>query len=64
MGFAGRKPVPEQTRSLLGFSLNTYIDVVILLTTNGIGRLLMLHSIRVEAEVEERRAEDTTTTSS
>ena len=59
-GFTGRKSGPEQTRILPGFTLIiTYI--YILLTTNDIGRVLMLPSIFVEVELSEERAEDDTT---
>ena len=63
MGFKGRKSGPEQTRILPGFTLIiTYI--YILLTTEIIGRVLMLLSIRVEAEFAEERTEYVTTTTS
>ena len=59
------KSGPEQTRRLPEFTLIiTYIYTYILLTTNGIGRVLMLLSIRVEAEFAEERTEDVTTTTS
>ena len=57
MGFTGRKSGPEQTHRLPEFTL-------ILLTTEYIGRVLMLLSIHVEAELPEERTEDVTTTSS
>ena len=66
MGFTGRKSGPEQTRRLPEFRLiRTYIDnLYILLTTESIGRILMLLSIRVEADFAEERTEDHDTTSS
>ena len=61
VGCAGRKSGPEQTRILPGFSLIiTYI--YILLTTESVGHILMLLSIRVEAEFAEERTEDHGTT--
>ena len=63
VGCAGRKSGPEQTRKLSEFTLIiTYI--YILLTTNDIGRVLMLLSIFVEVELSEERAEDVTITTS
>ena len=65
-GFTGRKWGPEQTRRLPEFTLIiTYIYIYIyiyLLTTDDIGRVLMLLSIRVEAEFAEERTEDHDTT--
>ena len=60
-GFTGRKSGPEQTRRLPVFTLIiTYI--YILLTTDNIGRVLMLLSIRVEAEFAEACTEVLTST--
>ena len=65
MRFKGRKSGPEQTRRLPEFTLIiTYIYIYILLTTKSIGHVLMLLSIRVEAEFAEERTEDHGTTSS
>ena len=64
-GFTGRKPGPEQARSLLGlFVKHLYINIYILLTTESICHVLMLLSIRVEAELAEERTVDHGTTSS
>ena len=66
-GFTGRKSGPEQTRILPGYTLIItciYIYIYILLTTESICRILMLLSIRVEAEFAEERTEDHGTTSS
>ena len=63
VGCAGRKSGLEQTRILLESTLIiTYI--YILLTTDNIGRVLMLLSIHVETELAEERTEDHGTTSS
>ena len=61
MGFSGGEPGPEHTRSLLKIDLKTLIYIYFL-TTNYICRVLMLHSIRVEAEFAEERTEAITTT--
>ena len=63
MGFTGRKSGPEQTRILPGFTL-IITCIYILLTTDDIGRVLMLLSICVEAELSKERTEDVTTTTS
>ena len=64
-GFAGRKSGPEQTHRLPEFTLIiTYIYIYILLTTESFGCILMLLSIRVEAEFAEERTEYHGTTSS
>ena len=65
MGLSGRKLGPEHTRSLLEIDVKTLIYIYIyFLTTNYICRVLMLHSIRVEAEFVEERTEAITTTTS
>ena len=57
VGCAGRKSGPEQTRILPGFTL--FISYIyILLTTDSVGHILMLLSIRVEAEFAEERKQD------
>ena len=62
-GFTCRKSSPEQTR-ILPVNYNLYIYIYILLTTNDIGRVLMLLSIFVEVDLSEERAEDVTITTS
>ena len=64
MGFKGRKSGPEQTRRLPEFTLIITIIYIYFLTTNNIGRVLMLLSIRVVTNVEGSNSGDATTTSS
>ena len=63
MGFAGRKSGPEQTRRLPEFTLIIIIIYIYFLTTDNIGRVLMLLSIRVVTKVEGSNSGDATTTS-
>ena len=63
MGFKGRKSGPEQTRRMPEFTLIITIIYIYFLTTDDIGRVLMLLSIRVVTKVEGSNSGDATTTS-
>ena len=56
--------VPNRPVVCWDFVKRLYINIYILLTTESIGRVLMLLSICVEAEFAEERTEDHDTTSS
>ena len=64
MGFKGRKSGHEQTRRLPEFTLIITIIYIYFLTTDDIGHVLMLLSIRVVTKVEGSNSGDATTTTS